>query len=135
MANNVNALSSRSVSQSGIVEQLEEQDLLNNNELMRSTLNRKKALLTRHVKIQEAYWKQKANIQWAKEGDLNTSFFHAVVTGRRRRLTIHRIKTSDDQWIEEEDEIANEAISFYKDLFNQPPEHIDENFWIVLIKL
>ncbi|XP_070017642.1 uncharacterized protein [Nicotiana sylvestris] len=95
----------------------------------------KKALLTRHVKIQEAYWKQKANIQWAKEGDLNTSFFHAVVTGRRRRLTIHRIKTSDDQWIEEEDQIANKVISFYEDLFTQPPEHIDKNCLDCVIKI
>ena len=37
---------------------------------------------------QETYWKQKFRIQWLKECNLNTTFFHKVVNARRRFNTI-----------------------------------------------
>ncbi|XP_070012048.1 uncharacterized protein [Nicotiana sylvestris] len=62
---------------------------------------------------------QKASITWFKEGDRNTKFFHAQVRGRRKRLQLNRIQNSGGTWIEEEQEIAEEAIKFYEEQFTE----------------
>nr|XP_016509454.1 PREDICTED: uncharacterized protein LOC107826922 [Nicotiana tabacum] len=56
---------------------------------------------------------------WFKEGDRNTKFFHAQVRGRRKRLQPKRIQNSGGTWIEEEQEIAEEAIKFYEEQFTE----------------
>ncbi|XP_070024861.1 uncharacterized protein [Nicotiana sylvestris] len=56
---------------------------------------------------------------WFKEGDRNTKFFHAQVRGRRKRLHLTRIQNSGGTWIEEEQEIAEEAIKYYKEQFTE----------------
>ena len=39
-------------------------------------------------KKEELFWGQKARVNWLREGDKNSSYFHAVVAGRRKRNTI-----------------------------------------------
>lgn len=40
-------------------------------------------------KVEEAYFRQKSRIQWLKEGDLNTSFYHRVAMARNYYNAIH----------------------------------------------
>ena len=50
-------------------------------------MNRKHNLRVEHFNILlelEVYWKQRSRIQWLKEGNLNTAFFHKMVNYRRR---------------------------------------------------
>ncbi|VFQ79181.1 unnamed protein product [Cuscuta campestris] len=54
-----------------------------------------RALLQQAHKKEEAFWTQKANIKWISQGDASTSFFHAFVKGRRKRLHISSLKTSN----------------------------------------
>lgn len=49
------------------IDDLEEQSIVNNTEQHRSILNQKKAALTRHLKIQQAYWKQTATFNGLKK--------------------------------------------------------------------
>lgn len=44
------------------------------------------AELNRYLSIEEKFWKQKAGMEFFKEGDQNTRLFHAQVNGRRIRL-------------------------------------------------
>ncbi|XP_075088447.1 uncharacterized protein LOC142170438 [Nicotiana tabacum] len=85
----------------------------------RERLHLVQAQLIRYLAIEEAFWKQKSGMLWFKHGDRNTKFFHAQVNGRRKRLKISRIQNSMGNSLEEEDQIAEEAINFYKDQFTE----------------
>ncbi|KAH0692908.1 hypothetical protein KY290_021060 [Solanum tuberosum] len=70
-----------------------------------------------YLHYEEEFWRQKASIQWSTEGDKNTRFFHCLVKGKRKRLTLKRILKSDGTWAERDDEITREALKFYTDQF------------------
>ncbi|TYI08987.1 hypothetical protein ES332_A09G039800v1 [Gossypium tomentosum] len=44
---------------------------------------------------EEKYWAQRSRIQWLKEGDRNTRFFHVRATNRRKKNNIPRLKDMD----------------------------------------
>ncbi|XP_059310080.1 uncharacterized protein LOC132061248 [Lycium ferocissimum] len=63
--------------------------------------------------------KLKKGVQWFKDGDRNTNFFHAHVNGKRRRLQLKRIQDSGGVWLETKDDIAEEAIRFFTNQFQR----------------
>ncbi|XP_075108842.1 uncharacterized protein LOC142180692 [Nicotiana tabacum] len=82
-------------------------------------LQKVQAELIKCLALEEKYWQQKACMTWFKEGDRNTKLFHSKVRGRRKRLQLNRIQNSGGTWIEEEQEIAEEAIKFYEEQFTE----------------
>ena len=82
----------------------------------RSALHCAQARLLLSLKNQEEFWSQKAGVKWLKEGDSNTSFFHASVREKRMKLMIHKIKDSAGTWIEDDEQIAAEAVNFFRHL-------------------
>ncbi|XP_059306395.1 uncharacterized protein LOC132057811 [Lycium ferocissimum] len=59
-------------------------------------------------------------------GDKNQAW---IVKGRRRKLQIKRIQNSDGSWIEDDDQMVDEAVHFYSQQFS-PEELIgDENLF------
>ena len=68
---------------------------------------------------EEIFWSQKSRVQWLNEGDRNTHFFHSSVKGRRKRNKIHRLQRDDSSWTSTEEEIEEEVVKHYKDLFLQ----------------
>ena len=75
------------------------------------------------MQLKEAYdeekifWSQKSRVQWLKEGDRNTHFLHSSVKSRRKRNKIHRLQRDDSSWTNTEEEIEEEVVKHYKDLF------------------
>ncbi|KAB1671562.1 hypothetical protein [Gossypium barbadense] len=60
--------------------------------------NKLKALRIKLGKLldeEEKYWAQRSRIQWLKEGDRNTRFFHVRATNRRKKNNIARLKDMD----------------------------------------
>ncbi|XP_019248490.1 PREDICTED: uncharacterized protein LOC109227751 [Nicotiana attenuata] len=87
----------------------------NPTKMNRERLQRVQAELIKFLALEEKNWKQKAWMTWFKDGDRNTKFFHAQVKGRRKRLQLNRIQNSLGNWIEEDEEIVEEAVKFYED--------------------
>ncbi|XP_071928198.1 uncharacterized protein [Coffea arabica] len=62
-------------------------------------------------------WAQKARIDWLKEGNKNTKFFHACVKGRRRKNRMLNIQKEDGTWTNSEEELGREVAAYYRALF------------------
>lgn len=95
-------------------EQLFEEDPSPEN---RMVLQQAQVELKKYIHYEEEFWRQKAGITWFSEGDKNTRFFHNLVKGRRKRMQIKRIQNSEGIWLQEEDQMENEAIKFYQNQF------------------
>nr|XP_027065280.1 uncharacterized protein LOC113691366 [Coffea arabica] len=74
--------------------------------------------LSKAYKEEEKHWQQKSRIQWLKEGDKNTKFFHASVQGRRRRNSLHKLQREDGTWTESEEELSTEIAGYYRILLD-----------------
>ncbi|XP_070007763.1 uncharacterized protein [Nicotiana sylvestris] len=75
------------------------------------------------------FWKQKSGMIWFQDGDRSTRFFHAQVNGRRKRLQLKRIQNEAGIWLEEEAEMAEEAVRFYQAQFHE--ESVPSSFDIL----
>lgn len=66
---------------------------------------------------EEFHWKQRGRVNWLRYGDRNTSLFHAHASHRRKKNWIKGIYNQHNVWIEDEDDIANDIMHFYSQLF------------------
>ncbi|GJZ76993.1 reverse transcriptase [Tanacetum coccineum] len=73
-----------------------------------------KELLTR----EEVMWKQRCRVQWLREGDKNTRFFHTRATSQNKRNSILRLKDEDGRWVENEDNICDSVSAYFVNLFS-----------------
>ncbi|XP_060210587.1 uncharacterized protein LOC132637527 [Lycium barbarum] len=112
-------------------EQLFEQ---NPSQVNRVILQKALAETKRYLHYEEEYWRQKSGLDWFVDGDNNTRFFHNLVKGRRKKLQIKRIQNSDGSWINDEDQMADEAVHFYSQQFAQE-ELIGDEIFLSLIPI
>ncbi|XP_015084239.1 uncharacterized protein LOC107027648 [Solanum pennellii] len=66
-------------------------------------------------------------LQWFKDGDTNSKYFHSIIRGRRRKLFIHKIVTENGDWIQGENNIAQEACEHFNNIFTGEDKHISEH--------
>ncbi|CAA0815770.1 Unknown protein, partial [Striga hermonthica] len=67
---------------------------------------------------EEKFWAQKARVQWLKEGDSNTKFFHAYSMSRRRQNAISRLITDANRVYSSRRDIENHITTYYSSLFS-----------------
>ncbi|KAH7863457.1 hypothetical protein Vadar_017734 [Vaccinium darrowii] len=84
----------------------------------RGNLQELRNLLRLEWDKEEMFWRQKSRINWLRQGDRNTSFFHASVLQRRARNRITGIENSAGEWISGKAEIMSEFQQFFKGLFS-----------------
>jgi len=65
---------------------------------------------------QYLFWKERAKMLWFKDGDRNTTFFHALVKRRNNSSGIHRLRI-DNEVIENSKLIEDHILDFYKNLY------------------
>ena len=62
------------------------------------------------LRMEEIFWRQKANIKRAMGGERNTKFYHFVSKSKAVRNKVVGIYYETGQWIEEEKEIAENVV-------------------------
>ena len=72
------------------------------------------------ISKEEKFWRQRSRINWIKEGDQNTSFFHISTLKHRANNRISGIKKGSSMLIDEKD-ISVEVVSFFSSLLSKDP--------------
>ena len=65
---------------------------------------------------EENYWYQRAHGNWLLEGDLNTSYFHKIANGRKRKNSVLSLQNGDSV-VEGTKNLLKHATEYYKELF------------------
>ncbi|GAV88645.1 hypothetical protein CFOL_v3_32067 [Cephalotus follicularis] len=74
------------------------------------------------ARMEEAFFKQKSRIQWLKEGDSNTAYFHRMAKVRQSKNHFVRIRYDTGIWVESEEGFAQVAVNYFTNIigsFNQ----------------
>ncbi|XP_024195622.1 uncharacterized protein LOC112198734 [Rosa chinensis] len=84
----------------------------------------KKTLMDKlHVLLSEekAFWRQRAKIQWLKEGDSNTGFFHRKAANRKRKNVIHGLYDENGVWRDDDKGMEQIVTSYFTQMFTSSP--------------
>ncbi|XP_010315021.2 uncharacterized protein [Solanum lycopersicum] len=100
-----------------VVKKAEEDLIMDNSNENRGKLKNANAHYIRYLKLEYNILQQKTQLHWLKEGDANSKYFHAVIRGKRKRMSIHKIMKDNGNWIEGEEYIAREACEYYEKIF------------------
>ncbi|KAL1551887.1 hypothetical protein AAHA92_19675 [Salvia divinorum] len=91
----------------------------------RVELSRRTAEYVLRTRMEEDFWKQKAAIRWATEGERNSKFFHGWVRQKRVKSRIHVIQEGV-QSLTSEEEIRQSAVGFFQQLLTSDTEQLEE---------
>lgn len=69
------------------------------------------------IRMKRSIGVKKSKNQWLREGDKNTKFFHASVIQRRKHNRIDQLERETRGACTTEDEMVEEMLAFYSDLF------------------
>ncbi|KAL9690903.1 hypothetical protein QQ045_011315 [Rhodiola kirilowii] len=61
---------------------------------------------------------QRARLNWAKEGDLNSRYFHSVIKGRRAKNAIRCLKMEGGEFSFDPGIIKTQLVKYFEDSFN-----------------
>ena len=62
-------------------------------------------------------WSQRSKIQWLRDGDRNTLYFHSKASVRRRRNYIRGLYNREGRWCTDQSSLVDTVVDFYQDLF------------------
>ena len=69
------------------------------------------------IEKENLIWKQRAKLHWFKEGDCNTSYFHAKASSRFQKNSIDGIFDEQKNWQDDESAVAKVFGDYYSKLF------------------
>jgi hypothetical protein len=75
---------------------------------------------------EEILWRQKSRVQWLKEGERNTKFFHREMVHLRYINRITQLKDDQGNPIIEDNHISEELNTYYKELLMETNEDKEE---------
>ncbi|XP_071939093.1 uncharacterized protein [Coffea arabica] len=62
-------------------------------------------------------WKQRSKTHWYREGDRNTTFFHAQASKRRKQNQINGLFNDAGQWCNSHDDLENIILDHFGAIF------------------
>ena len=76
---------------------------------------------------EETMWKQRSHVEWLKEGDQNTRYFHCRANQRNKHSYILGFEDEVGDWIEEEGRIGEMVVEYFANIFTTSnPSGFDE---------
>ena len=72
------------------------------------------------ISKEEKFWRQRSRINWLKEGDQNSKFFHLSTLRHRASNKIFGLKI-DQRVLSKEEDISKEVVSFFSSLLSWDP--------------
>ena len=95
----------------------EENIIMNTLEGNRTILHELNARYIKFLKLNDSIMNQKTQLQWFREGDTNSKYFHSLIILRTRRLFIHRKSSEDREWFEGNDTIGHAPCDCFQKIF------------------
>ncbi|XLR37822.1 hypothetical protein S83_022482 [Arachis hypogaea] len=77
---------------------------------------------------EEVLWLQKSRKNWIVEGDRNTKYYHTRTIIRRRKNRVLKLRREDGTWEEDQEELENLAVNFFKRLYDEEERNPDSNY-------
>jgi hypothetical protein len=77
-----------------------------------------KQQLEERYKQEEILWRQKSRVQWLKEGENNTKFFHRSMIHKRYVNHITKLENDQGKSIMDHEGMENELINYYINLLS-----------------
>lgn len=87
------------------------------------------------MKLVDSITKKKTQLQWFREGDTNSKYFHSFVRGRRRRLFTHIIINEDKKFLQGHDTIVQVACDHFQQIFLCEGKIVKENMLECILKM
>lgn len=104
------------------IEEINLADPISNEEALNRLMARMDELLYR----EEMMWLQRWRINWLREDDWNTKYFHRQAAWRAKKNKIKKLKTSDGQLTENKIVMENMATRFFKQLCTKDDNVVPE---------
>jgi hypothetical protein len=82
--------------------------------------------LSKMLKQEDDYWRQRSKTHWLRDGDSNTKFFHAMASARRKRNRIANLSNNDGEVIHDQNGMCNVALDYFANLFTQSTSDNEE---------
>ncbi|XP_012851712.1 PREDICTED: uncharacterized protein LOC105971405 [Erythranthe guttata] len=98
-------------------------------EARKEEISKLRAALEKAYEDNDMYWRQRSKIQWIREGDRNTRFFHSKATIRNRTNRMSKLKDNEGCWKDKEADIEHIITEHFEQIFkstNPREDEIDE---------
>ena len=78
------------------------------------------------IDMEECMWKQRSKVDWLRDGDKNTKYFHCRSTERNKRNFIAGLENEAGIWVEDESQIGGMLSQYFSSLFtSSKPSNLD----------
>ncbi|KAK6164390.1 hypothetical protein DH2020_001254 [Rehmannia glutinosa] len=67
---------------------------------------------------EESFWRQRARVDWLKDGDRNTKFFHSRAKARNYNNYIHGFLSDNEVWLSQPEQMFAHTTDFFTTLFS-----------------
>ncbi|KAL9671418.1 hypothetical protein QQ045_008986 [Rhodiola kirilowii] len=67
---------------------------------------------------EELYWRQRSRAEWLRNGDINTAYFHAKASQRKRRNHIEKLRNSSGELCHSEPDIFAIITNYFSNIFH-----------------